>query len=100
MKFWKLYCVENLTFVFKHAGQFISNHVLNPKSQGLTLYGLLNAVQQQPRLFEAVFLPSSEFDITLDDLLDSLEITYSQSQSLKEKEEDVFKYYYIRRRCI
>lgn len=61
--------------------------------QGLALYGLLNTVRQQPGLFEAVFLESSQFDITLDDLLDSLEVKYSQSQLLKEKEEDVFKYF-------
>ena len=52
--------------------------------QGLTLYGLLDTVWQQPGLFEAVFLQSSEFDVTLDDPLDSLEISYSQCQSLKE----------------
>ena len=61
--------------------------------QGLTLYGLLNMVRKQPQLFEPVFVQSSQFDVTLDDLLHSLEVTYSQSQSLKEKEEDVFKYF-------
>lgn len=61
--------------------------------QGMNLFGVLNAVRQQPRLFEGVFVESGQFDITLDDLLDSLEVCYSQSQFLKEAEEDVFKYF-------
>ena len=60
--------------------------------QGLALYGLLNTVRQQPGLSEAVFIQSSQYDVTLDDLLDSLEVKYSQSQLLKEKE-DMFKYF-------
>lgn len=62
--------------------------------QGMNLFGVLDAVKQQPRLFEGVFsAESSQFDVTVDDLLDSLEVHYSQSQFLKEAEEDAFKYF-------
>ena len=65
--------------------------MLKELEQEINLFGVLNAVRQQPRLFEDIFVESNKFDITVDDIFDSVEVRYSQSQFLKEK--DVFKYY-------
>ena len=54
---------------------------------GLSLFGLLNAIREDNRLFEVLFTPvkSSIFEIKPDDFSDSLEYDYSEMGSNKRE---------------
>ena len=63
--------------------------MLKELEEGLNAFGFLDEARKQSKLFEPLFVSSNRFSIILDDL----HIEYSQSQTMKEKEEDTFKYF-------
>ena len=67
--------------------------MLKVLEEGMNSFGFLTEARRQSKLFESLFVSSNRFSIILDDFLDDLLIEYSQSQMMKEKEEDTFKYF-------
>ena len=67
--------------------------MLKELEEGLNAFGFLDEARKQSKLFEPLFVSSNRFSIILDDFLDDLHIEYSQLQTMKEKEEDTFKYF-------
>ena len=65
--------------------------MLKELEEGLNAFGFLDEARKQSKLFEPLFVSSNRFSIILNDFLDDLHIEYSQSQTMKEKEEDTFK---------
>ena len=61
--------------------------------QGLTSCGVLSAIRRCPNLWALAFVSGICKPQSPDEFLDELEVKYSQSQLLKEKEVDVFKYF-------
>ena len=61
--------------------------------QGLTSCGILDAIRKCPNLWALAFVQGFCKLQSPDDFLDELEVKYSQSQLLKDKEIDVFKYF-------
>ena len=67
--------------------------MLKELEEGLNVFSFLDEATRQSKLFESLFVSSNRFSITLDGFLNDLLIEYSQSQTMKEKEEDTFKYF-------
>ena len=60
---------------------------------GLSTCNLLSAIQNQPQIWEPVFVASETYQMKADDFLDQLVPQYSMSQELRSKEVDTFKYF-------
>ena len=58
--------------------------------EGLKIYGLLLAIQNNPDIWKPLFVKESMPVITPTALLDEVEAIYSDSQLVREKESDVF----------
>ena len=67
--------------------------VLKDLEEGLQHFDLLCSMKNHPALFKQVFTPSSIYEISAHTFLDGLVVMYSAQQALKEKEEDIFKYF-------
>ena len=50
-------------------------------------------MKTHPEVFKQVFTSSSVYEITADTFLDGVIVMYSTQQALKQKEEDIFKYF-------
>ena len=57
---------------------------------GLKIYGLLLAIQNNPDIWKPIFVKECMPVITPTTLLDEVEAIYSDSQLVREKESDVF----------
>ena len=60
---------------------------------GLTSYGVLDTIRRCPNLWASALVSGICKPQSPDEFLDELEVKYSQSQLLKEKEVDVFLYF-------
>lgn len=58
--------------------------------EGLKVYGLLSAVQNNPDIWRPVFNKEFMPKLTQTTLLDEVEVNYSDSQQVREKQNDVF----------
>ncbi len=58
--------------------------------EGLKLYGLLSAIQDNPEMWRPVFTTEFTPTITPTTLLDEFEAIYNDSQQIREKESDVY----------
>lgn len=58
--------------------------------EGLKVYGLLSAVQNNPDIWRPVFNKEFMPKLTPTTLLDEVEVNYSDSQQVREKQSDVF----------
>ena len=61
--------------------------------EGLKAYGLLSAIQNNPKMWEPIFSRECVPLLTPTTMLDEFEIIYSDSQQIREKESDVFFYF-------
>ena len=64
--------------------------MVNQMALGLQLFGVLEAIQQHPKLMRPLFVCSAA-DLTADTFLDMLDVVYSPRQLEKEKEMQTFK---------
>ena len=60
---------------------------------GLKIYGLLLAIQNNPDIWKPIFVKECMPVITPTTLLDEVEAIYSDSQLVREKESDVFYHF-------
>lgn len=63
--------------------------------EGLKLYGFLQEVKNNPDFFWPLFVDdaSSMFDVSPDEFLTDVMVTYSERQVEKHAEEDTFKHF-------
>ena len=63
--------------------------------ESLQLYGFLQEIKKFPDLFKPLFFAnsSSMFDVTPDEFLTNVVITYSEKQLKKQDEEDTYKHF-------
>jgi hypothetical protein len=71
---------------------------LGPLSQleeGLKMYGFLNEVKTSPDLFQPLFVANASymFDVSPEEFLMDVMVTYSDKQREKHAEEDTFKHF-------
>ena len=66
---------------------------LQQLQEGLNSCNILDVVRNQPQVWEPVFVASNIFKISADEFLDQLEPQYSNSQAMKSKEVDTFKFF-------
>ena len=59
--------------------------------EGLSSCGLLESVQRFPEVWKPIFIPSNQFQLTADKLLDEATVDYNSSQILKELEINSYK---------
>lgn len=59
--------------------------------QGLASCGLLDSVRENPKLWKAVFTDVPQASATIEEHLENLVASFSDSQLLKNKEIDVYK---------
>lgn len=59
--------------------------------QGLASCGLLDSVRENPKLWKAVFTDVPQASATIEEYLENLVASFSDSQLLKNKEIDVYK---------
>lgn len=67
--------------------------MINQVKEGLAVYGVLDAIQNEPELFKPVFVPGEMFIVTSEEFLDELTVTYSEKQQEKIAEENTFKHF-------
>ncbi len=67
--------------------------ILSQLEEGLRMYGFLQEVRNDPDLFQPLFVAdaSSMFDVSPNEFLDDVIVTYSERQVEKHAEEDTFK---------
>ncbi|CAB3987907.1 G2 M phase-specific E3 ubiquitin- ligase-like [Paramuricea clavata] len=69
--------------------------MLSQLEEGMRMYGFLQEVKDNPELFRPVFVAdaSSMFDVSPDEFLSDVIVTYNERQVEKHAEEDTFKHF-------